>query len=298
MKIIKVVHSATVEQLELQKQAFAIQTFDVAAFVKMQTEELNVFNTSNLAGDAASMLVPGYFIKRMLDKHSEISAVIQATALEVVKDIQNHLEKVELFSLESAKSKYPRTQNLSVGTYTLHPFDGERLTRLENYHTNLAMEKDDELIILLGKMGAKTIKISEAVSDKINAGGKLEVSTIYAGTEGQLDVSHKMESGKDLLVSFEGNSVEIDPNLLNNSLWFATDSRLYSIFESRRFNPNKIEEYTLRNTYTETFDFDFELAGKYLTVKTDLTAKYNALSQKIRQFHVSFSKKGVIDSKA
>ncbi|MFL6213841.1 MAG: hypothetical protein ACJ74J_08085 [Blastocatellia bacterium] len=63
-----------------------------------------------------------------------------------------------------------------------------------------------------------------------------------------------------------------------------------AMFESRRFNPNKIEQYILRNTYTETFDFDFDLAVRYLAVKADLKAEYTSISRKERLFHVEFSK--------
>lgn len=38
----------------------------------------------------------------------------------------------------------------------MHPYDESKLTLIEHYHRNLALEKDDELIVLLGKMGAKS----------------------------------------------------------------------------------------------------------------------------------------------
>lgn len=104
------------------------------------------------------------------------------------------------------------------------------------------------------------------------------------------DIAKEVANNKDLLVEFEGNIVDIQPDLLDNSLWFSDDSRLLSIFESRRFSPNKIESYTLKNTYTETFDFDFELAAKYLVIDADLKAQYKSVSKRERLFEVRFSK--------
>ncbi|MEL6930939.1 MAG: hypothetical protein AAFO95_20285, partial [Cyanobacteria bacterium J06600_6] len=75
-----------------------------------------------------------------------------------------------------------------------------------------------------------------------------------------------------------------------NSLWFSDDSRLLSIFESRKFNQNRIEKYTLTNTYTQTFDFDFELAARYIIANADLKIQYQSVSQKERSFQVEFGK--------
>lgn len=116
----------------------------------------------------------------------------------------------------------------------------------------------------------------------------IDIENLAIDIKGKLDISQRTINENDLLVSFEGNIVDIDPNLLVNSLWFSTDSKLHSIFESRRFNPNKIQQYTLKNTYTETFDFD--LASKYLLSSLNVKAQYNSLCQKERLFHVEFSK--------
>ena len=215
---------------------------------------------------------------------------MRKTIADILQDITSQMERVEIISLEAARDKYPRTRNLSIGTYTLHPRDSLRLTRLEHYHKNLALEKDDELIVLLGRMGAKSLRIMEIDTEQQSGSIKMGVDTVSVDVRGDTNLSSKFEKNKDLLVTFEGNVVDIDSNLLENSLWFSDDSKLLSIFESRRFNPNKIEEYTLRNTYTETFDFDFNMAVKYLVIQADLKVEYQAISKKERFFHIEFGK--------
>jgi hypothetical protein len=205
-----------------------------------------------------------------------------------VQDALEQLEKIEIITLEEAKDKYPNSSFLSVSTYTLHPMDGKRLTRLENFHKNLAMEKDDELIVLLGKMGAKSIRIVESNTDQKSGSAKIGLETLELGSQATTGISNKIETGRELIVNFAGSDVEIDPNLLKSSLWFSDDSRLNAIFESRCFAPNKIESYTLKNTYSETFDYDFNLAVRYLIVEVDVKAEFEKLCTKERFFDVMF----------
>lgn len=221
-------------------------------------------------------------------KKSVIIDFMDKIFLSFIEEVTEKMKQVEIFSLKQAKVTFPKTRNLSIGTYTLHPRDSQMLTRLEYFHKNLAMEKDDELIVLLGRMGAKSLRIIEGdISQNL---GKVNVNTntVKVGGAIDIDVSKKLEKEKDLLVKFEGNAIDLEQNLLDNSLWFSDDSKLISIYESRKFQPNKIESYTLRNTYTETFDFDFDLAANFLVVKTDLKAQYQSVSKKERLFEIEF----------
>lgn len=220
----------------------------------------------------------------------DIDSIIRntiSTFLEV--SLKKGNDKIEeTISLDSAKTKYYRTTNLSIGTYTLHPYDGDRLSRLESYHKNLALDKDNELIVLLGRMGAKNVRIVETGNQKKSGSVNVEVDTLKAGIDTTITSSKETDQEKELIVSFEGNIIDIDQNLLKSSLWFSNDSQVNAIFESRKFTPNKIQKYTLRNTYTETFDFDFDLAAKFLTIKADLKGEYAAISKKERLFYVEF----------
>lgn len=291
MRVIKVVHGDTAEDVELEKMSFALQSFDEEAFLNKHLAD--IISQSETGWTEKAIMLSINLAMGALGSGStnlQTTFVVRKAVSAVLGDIRSQLDNLEVISLEKARDKYPGTHNLSIGTYTLHPYDGCRLTGLEYYHKTLAFEKDDELIILLGKMGAKTLRIVESDIQRKSGAGELVVDTVAVDVEGSASVSQSIESGRELLVTFEGNVVDIDPSLLKTSLWFANDSRLNAIFESRRFDPNKIERYTLRNTYTETFDFDFDLADRYLVVKVDLKAEYDSISTKERLFHVEFGK--------
>ena len=289
MRVIKVVHGDTAEDVELEKMSFALQSFDEEAFLNKHLADI-ISQSKTGWTEKALMLSMNLAMGSRFTTNLQTTFVVREAVSAVLGDIRSQLDNIEVISLEKARDKYPGTHNLSIGTYTLHPYDGCRLTGLEYYHKTLAFEKDDELIILLGKMGAKTLRIVESDIQRKSGDSELVVDTVAVDVEGSASVSQSIASGRELIVTFEGNVVDIDPSLLKTSLWFANDSRLNAIFESRRFDPNKIERYTLRNTYTETFDFDFDLAARYLVVKVDLKAEYDSISTKERLFHVEFGK--------
>jgi hypothetical protein len=312
MKIIKVVHANTDENISNEAASFIIHKYDVKTFLKRQQKHLEEYTKSipfdiyqaveqyietkyrwwHIENLVTRLFNSDFFFNRarpLLLARTE--NFVEQTVDYLLKDIINQIEKFETVSLDQAKSKYSESRNLSIGTYTLHPRNSLRLARIESYHKNLALEKDDELIVLLGRMGAKSLRI--ITSDASEKSGSLQVEAEVIKFDAKVggSLSSKLEKGKDLLVEFEGNTVDIDPDLLVKSLWFSDDSQLLSIFESRTFRENRIEKYILNNTYTETFDFNFDIAVKYLAVKTDLEAEYQSISKKERLFQVEFAKK-------
>ena len=76
--------------------------------------------------------------------------------------------------------------------------------------------------------------------------------------------------------------------LLSSSIWFSDDSKLNSIFQSRQFSANPKKNYTLENTYSDAFDFDFDFAAKFLKLEIDLESEYQKLCNKKRVFKVEF----------
>ena len=111
----------------------------------------SLFILKNL-GDSSGVFAS----KSTKDKQKLLTKVaIRQTAENLIAEILKNLKRVDVISLEKAKELYPETRNLSIGTYTLHPRSRFCLTRVEHYHKNLALEKDDELIVLLGRMGAR-----------------------------------------------------------------------------------------------------------------------------------------------
>ena len=324
MKIIKISHANTNSDIEREKESFLIKSYNIESFLLRQEAEIieqtqkqlekileeqskpnpnpNPPRVTDLVINFLNPFTPitdgievGINVYKHLTNERErqekfAKLAMRKTIADILQDITSQMEKIEIISLEMARYKYPRTRNLSIGTYTLHPRDSLRLTRLEHYHKNLALEKDDELIVLLGRMGAKSLRIMEIDTEQQSGSLKAGVDTVSVDAKVSTNFSSKLEKNKDLLVIFEGNVVDIDSNLLENSLWFSDDSKLLSIFESRRFNLNKIQEYTLKNTYTETFDFDFNMAAQYLVIQGDLKGEYQAISKKERFFHIEFGK--------
>jgi hypothetical protein len=306
MRVIKVVHSSAPEERELEQALSAIQTFDVDGFLERHETQImeyskdfetpeeetdavpSGFRASRLASRLAKSSLQGIKTAASIREYC-IERAMKETAWLLLQDLRTKLENLEAISLETARTRYPNTHNLSIGTFTLHPCDPQRLTQLEHFHRNLALEKDDELIDLLGNMGADTVRIIERDEDAMVAtgGAGVEVQPIVVGPQLDLTLSKRISSNRELLVVYEGTDVEIDPTLLAKSLWFTNDSQLNAIFQSRR-SGNPIREYTLRSTYTQTFDFDFELAAGFLSVSLDLKAEYETLKTTERFFHVDF----------
>lgn len=200
-----------------------------------------------------------------------------------------HNSDFVFLSLDVARNRFPNSNNLSIGFFTQHPCDSKKLTLLEHFHKNLALEKDDELIMILGQLGAKRIEISE--ESNATAEGKAEAKVQLAkGAGGSVGVTAGLSANKSIVVEFEGNSTEIPQELLQNSLWFKSDSRLLSIFEGRLSRSNKMLEYELVNSYNVSFGFDFSLVAKIPGVVCDFSAEFSTVSNTTRRFHVTFSK--------
>ena len=322
MKIIKIVHANTTIDTESEREYFSIKSYNIESFLlreegliieqtrkkfekilediktKPKTNPrvtdlvINLLNPLGSVNYAIELTnnISDFIVNEKARQETFAKLAMRKTIKDLFQNITSQMESAEIISLDAARDKYPRSRNLSIGTYTQHPRDGLRLTRLEHYHKNLALEKDDELIVLLGRMGAKSLRIMEIDNEQKSGSINTGVDTLFVDAKGGANLSSKFERNKDLVVTFEGNVVDIDSDLLDKSLWFSDDSKLLSIFESRRFNLNKIQEYTLRNTYTETFDFDFNLAAKYLTNQADLNGEYQTISKKERYFHIEFGK--------
>lgn len=298
MQFYKIVH--TDADLEDEYSKIRLRSYNVDKFLETHKGEINkVVNQVSVANLAKNVGkgIP-YITSPIVDIKGlpNVSDMAEDIILREIGKICNKMlenaidgsNNITIVTLEDAKKRFPKTNNLSIGTYTLHPYNESKLTLIEHYHRNLALEKDDELIVLLGKMGAKSLTIVENDENKeqanLNGDANNDIIKANVGIGG----AHHLIRGKELKVIYEGNNVDIDSELLNDSLWYVNDSRLKAIFESRIFDKNKILHYTLRNTYTESFNFDFSAAAKWLTVDIDLKAEYLDLSKKERLFSVEF----------
>lgn len=285
MKIIRVVHNITSEEMAIPKENINLQYYQPSDFMNLHEKFLleQGYTTISLK------LIHG-MIESASDEN-EIKAAIRPLILHSVEtlldDLRGATNQIEVLSFEQAQNCYPETRNLTIGTYTIHPRNKAMLTRLESYHRDLAMEKDHELITLLGEMGAYKVTIVENNRNQNQGGVKIGVENMVVNVGGGFDLAQRIENGKALRVEFKGTTSNRNPNLLQDSLWFSQDGQLHSILRSR-LSENPMIRYELLNTYTETFDFDFDLAAKYLVLKADLRAEYQTLSQIERLFVVDF----------
>ncbi len=284
MKIIRIVHESDPEKLEVEKNVLAIQNYARDNFLETHGKQILEYAYSNLA----TRFMLG--VIESSEDEAEIKDAVYPAVIFAVDSLLNDLrgisEEVEILPFQLAQVRYPETQNLAIGTYTIHPRNGKMLTRLEHYHQNLALEKDDELIMLLGQMGAKEVTIIENERQTWAASGKVAAEKMVISGGIGTNISQHIEKGKTLKVIFEGIAVSLDPDLLKKSLWFSTDGKLEAIFQSLK--GNRMLRYELTYTHGETFDFDFDLAAKYLMFKADLRAEYQSLSYKERTFIVDF----------
>lgn len=236
MKIIKVVHEFDPSSVEKEQEYSSIKNYKIDELLESSTNNLLVELDNideELSKQVKEIQLKAPFGARFLienplgtilkaaaahQKKTTISIFARSLLYSFRGQVIEQSKSIEIISLKQAKEEYPKTRNLSIGTYTLHPRDSQMLTRLEYFHKNLAMEKDDELIVLLGRMGAKSLRIIEG--DISHNSGKANVSANTLKVGGSIDIamSKKLEKEKDLLVKFEGNAIELEPNLPDKSL--------------------------------------------------------------------------------
>jgi len=197
---------------------------------------------------------------------------------------------VETYEISEAASLFPNSKDIRIGTYALHPYDDKTLVPIESYHNMLAIEKDHELLLILCRLGAKKVFIEENVYDMSEASAEVDVNVKLSSISIEGSGKKVTEKGQMLIVEFEALSQELDfpSDILEKSRWFKKDSILISLVEGRLFPHNRIRKMTIRNTYSESFDFDFEAAASYIISKVDLKSKFAKLSKKTRLFHVEF----------
>jgi hypothetical protein len=117
-----------------------------------------------------------------ISKYQQTMSIYQI----VVDDCAPIKESCKNISFDEAENKFPNTKNISAGFFTVHPCDPRALTPVENYFMNLNLNKEDEFIVLLGKMGARSIHRTlfdgNAKAFGLDAGGEIKRITITAGS--------------------------------------------------------------------------------------------------------------------
>ena len=191
--------------------------------------------------------------------------------------------------LEKARKIFPETVNLSANIYTVHPCNKYALIPVENFFANLALDKDNECIVLLGKMGAKSVHISRYSSEAASgsASGRFEGITHKVGVG--ISVAKELSSQVDFVVEFVGNSRITPPaDLLQNSIWHRNDPQLSALLESQSGN-NPVEKYIVSEKGMSYFNFDFKTAARILGIgEAAIQAEFQKEKERKRTFEVSF----------
>lgn len=208
----------------------------------------------------------------------------------VVSDKIAVREGCERLLLEDVTKLFPDTKNPCSGFYTNHPCNCKALTPIENYFTNLALDKDTECVVLIGKFGAKSVHIKRSEVNKknseTNANASVKAISVDANAGGQ--IRKELSSEVDFKAVFQAKPTNVTADILKQSLWFKNDSQMNGLLESLlSSNPPKEWEYVEKNV--STFNFDFNAAANILNVTSaKLESEYEKVKNIERHFHVVF----------
>lgn len=209
---------------------------------------------------------------------------------QVVKDdIVTPKPGCEVLSLDEARKIFPKTVNLAEGIYAEHPCNPYALVPLVDFPAGLVKEKAIECVVLLGRMGAKSVHVSQTEVDTSSVGGGVEISSMGYGAAVDIELAREMNSNLELEVVFSGNShIDIPATLLENSIWHKTDAQLNGVF-SAIMNGTGPKKWRYVEKLQSNFDFDFRAAARILGIsEVDLRANFEKVKKTERQFDVVF----------
>jgi len=187
-----------------------------------------------------------------------------------------------------ANKRFPHSKDLASGFFTDHPVDELALIPVQNYFTNIALNQDDERVVLLGKMGAKSVHITKI--DESKTGNTTEVKAGFKNVNAHvgLSIGSELQNFSELMVKFEGNVSDISSDILKNSVWFQNNGQMNAILEGR-LSKSKLTEYDMTTRIEQKFNFDFSAAAHVLGMfEADLKIEYEKATKQIRKFHVIF----------
>ena len=209
---------------------------------------------------------------------------------QVVADDEEEIkEGCRPLSLSEVKSIFPETPNVRAGVYAQHPGNAYALIPVGDYCATMTLDRCVECVVLLGKMGAKSVRVSRANGEENLVGGGVKASVYGRGASVAGEFSSKAKRQREISVVFEGSSdVVVSSDLLENSVWHKHDVHLNAIL-SVRLSGNKLKEYAFKESQKSECNFDFHLAARLLgIVESKLKADYENAMSESRTFHVVF----------
>lgn len=194
-------------------------------------------------------------------------------------------DECKKLTLERARKIFPETVGLSANVYAIHPCNPYALIPLERFFATLALDKANECVVLLGKMGAKSVRITRLASETASGEASVKTHTLSVGGSAVRELRSEM----DFQVEFSGKpDAVLSPDFLQNSIWHQNDSQLSAILESLSGN-NPIKEWTFSEKEMSHFDFDIGAAARILGMNAaDLNAEFEKDKKETRTFHVRF----------
>lgn len=195
----------------------------------------------------------------------------------------------EILSMSDAKKIFPETMELDEGVYARHPCNKYALVPVMDFHAKLAMDKATECIVLLGRMGAKSVCVSRTKGEMSDVEGGAGASIYGYNAKINSALASAMKSKMELRVVFQGRpNADISLSLLENSIWHKSDARLNGILQTI-LSGNKPKEWSTVEEDQSDFNFDFKAAAGVLHIaEAELRAKFEKSRQTQREFHVTF----------
>jgi hypothetical protein len=197
----------------------------------------------------------------------------------------------EVLTMSEAKEEFPRTVDLTVGFYTIHPKDEQVLVLIEHYFSSLALSQEDECYNLLRQMGATKVEISRYdESHNVNKpSGNVGVSG-FVDVDVKLSILNNLKTSNNLRIVFNSAAYTKPPaDLLEKSIWFRDSSLMHGLLQGRLDENRRAREFDIETSLESDFNFDFYAAAEVLKiVKVRLEEEYKSIKAQKRHFHVEF----------
>ena len=170
---------------------------------------------------------------------------------------------------------------------------GREEININDYFSNMALDKDGEFIVLVGRMGAKHIYSISLDNKNSNNDFNVAVNSGDNSTIGSFSVNANTHFKGDLKkfkkyeVFFEDNTANFSIDLLKNSKWFKNDPEMNSLFTTLK--ERKIKKWEYKSSFSESTNIDFFAEARNIGV--DEVKLKSALEKRkgfYREFIVEF----------
>ena len=170
---------------------------------------------------------------------------------------------------------------------------GKEEIKINDYFSNMALDKDGEFIVLVERMGAKHIKSINldnrntgfGFNGDVNNGGNFSEGSFSIGVNA--NVKGYLKKFKKYEVYFEDNTAKFSDDLLKNSKWFKNDPEMNSLFTTLK--ERKIKSWEYKSSLFENSSIDLSVEARNIGVKeVNLKSAFEKRKGFYREFIVEF----------